>query len=549
MKDISILIGGKSGDGIESTAPIIAKLLASYGYYTHIYRDYPSLIRGGHTFSIIRGSKVKITAIRDKVDVILALNKECVDTHKNLIGKNTVVIYDKDVFETKGIGISLSSKTLEIGAPIVVRNMGLVGALAKTIGIDWNLADKIIENNSPKKPELNVIISKFGFDNSVNKFELVKSKAIKLPLFYGNETVALGLAKAGLDMYIAYPMTPASSVLHFLAEHDKDLNIKVIHPESEIGVIMMANGASYAGSRIAVGTSGGGFALMTEGVSLSGMGEYPVAIVMSQRPGPATGLPTYSAQADLNFVMHSGHGEFSRLVVAPGDAEEAYYWSGQALNLSWKYQIPSFIMVDKTISESVYTFDEKLTKSLKPESGDVWDKKGEYKRYKNTKNGVSPLAFPGDKRAIVKGTSYEHDEHGITIEDGPTSVIMTDKRLKKDVFLEKDIKKINPVNVYGNKKSKIAILCWGSNAGVAKEAAESLGIKVIQPIVLAPFPFESFSKALSGVEKIIDVETNATAQLASLVSQFGVNVDDIILKYDGRPFNVDELTKSLRGLI
>lgn len=549
MKDISILIGGQSGDGIESTAPVIAKLLASYGYFTHIYRDYPSLIRGGHTFAIIRAAKFEISAIRDKVDVILALNSDCVENHKDLIKAETVIIYDKDVFETNGLGINLSSRTMKIGAPLVVRNMGLVGALAKTIGIDWKLADKIIEKNSPKKPELNVEIARFGFENSSKKFSLLKSQAVSLPMFYGNETVALGLAQAGLEMYIAYPMTPASSVLHFLAEHDRDLNIKVIHPESEIGVIMMANGAAYAGSRVAIGTSGGGFALMTEGVSLSGMGEYPVTIVMSQRPGPATGLPTYSAQADLNFVIHSGHGEFVRLVVAPSDAEEAYLWSARALNLSWKYQIPSFVMVDKTISESVYTFDKNKFKELGPDNGNLWDQQGEYKRYKITRNGVSPLAFPGNKKAVVKGTSYEHDEAGITMEDGPTSVVMTDKRLIKESFLGKDLEKLEPIKVFGNKKSKVAVLCWGSTTGVAKEAAKELGIKVVQPIVLNPFPFKSISKALVGVDNLIDVETNATAQLADLVSKFGINVNNIILKYDGRPFNVDELIKSLEELM
>jgi 2-oxoglutarate ferredoxin oxidoreductase subunit alpha len=549
MKEISILIGGKSGDGIESTAPIIAKMLASYGYFTHVYRDYPSLIRGGHTFSIIRGSKSKISAIRSKVDIILALNEDCVKLQKNKIKKDTVIIFDKDTFNTVGIGLDLSSKTSEIGAPFVVRNMGLVGALAKTIGISWLTAEKLIQENSPKKPELNVKIAKYGFINSEKIFNLEKTKKVDLPLFYGNELIGLGMVKAGLDMYIAYPMTPASSVLHFLAEHENDLNVKVVHPESEIGVIMMANGAAYAGSRVAVGTSGGGFALMTEGVSLSGMGEYPVTIVMSQRPGPATGLPTYSAQGDLNFVLNSGHGEFARIVIAPGDAEEAYYWSAQALNLAWKYQTPSFILVDKTISESIYTFDEKEVKDITIEKGLQWDSKKDYKRYEITKNGISSLAFPGNKKAVVKGNSYEHNELGITIESAHDSMQMMDKRMSKIEPLTKEVEKLKSINVFGNRKSKIAVICWGSNKGVVKEVVEYLGIRGIQPIFLDPLPVDSLSEALSGVEKIICVESNATGQLASLISRYGVNVDELILKYNGRPFKLEELLENIREIL
>lgn len=542
MKDISILIGGKSGDGIESSAPIIAKIFNQYGYYIHIYRDYPSLIRGGHTFSIIRASEKPIGAYKDKVDVILALNQDCVDKHKERISKNTLIIYDKNQVKAKGQEIDLTKMVQELNAPSVVRNTGLVGAMCKAFNISWIVAEKVIKNNTPKKVDVNLKIAKKAYGKAGIKFKIEKLKRKPLPMLSGNEAVSYGLVKVGLESYIAYPMTPASSILHTLADKAEDFDLKVVHAESEIGVMLMANGAAYAGSRVAVGTSGGGFCLMTEGVSLAGMAELPVAIVMSQRSGPASGIPTYNAQADLNFVLNAGHGEFLRIVVAPGDAEQAYFWSGTALNLAWKYQTPSIILIDKAISESVFSFDPKVAGQIKKEKELLWNREGEYKRYKFTKNGVSPLAFPGNKKAVAKTTSYEHDEHGITTEDPAPAVLMQEKRLTKEVELLDEIeKKYEAVKVYGNRKSKTALFCWGSNVGVCREVAEELNIKVIQPIVLNPMPIKQLERALLGVKKLIDVETNATAQMATLLKQYNVHVNNVILKYNSRPFSFDEL--------
>lgn len=550
MKDFSILIGGRSGDGIDSSAPIIAKIFNQYGYYIHIYRDYPSLIRGGHTFSIVRVSKKLVGTYRDKVDVILALNQDCVAKHKERISKDTLVIYDKGQVKSEGEGIDLTQMAKDLGMPPIIRNTGLIGAMCKTFGISWSVAEKVIKNNTPKKINENLKIAKEAFDKVEAKFKTEKLKRKSLPMFSGNEAVAYGLTKAGLDSYIAYPMTPASSILHTLAAQADNLGLKVVHAESEIGVMLMANGAAYAGDRVAVGTSGGGFCLMTEGISLAGMGEFPVAIVMSQRSGPASGVPTYNAQADLHFVLNSGHGEFVRIVVAPADAEQSYYWSGVALNLAWKYQTPSFILIDKAVSESVFTFNPQTAGRVSKEKELLWNKKGEYRRYKNTRNGVSPLAFPGDKKAIVKGTSYEHDEYGVTIEDSTSAVLMQEKRLRKETYLLDEIeKKYEAIKVYGNKKSKKALICWGSNAGLCREVAGELNIKAIQPIVLSPMPVKQLERALSGVEELINVETNATAQMATLLKQYGVQVNDIILKYDSRPFSVEELTHNVKKVM
>jgi 2-oxoglutarate ferredoxin oxidoreductase subunit alpha len=344
-------------------------------------------------------------------------------------------------------------------------------------------------------------------------------------------------------------MTPSSGLLHFLARIAKDFSLKVIHPENEIAVILMALGSSYAGERTAVGTSGGGFCLMNEGLSLAGMSEVPIVIMVSQRPGPSTGVPTYTAQSDLHFVLNAGQGEFTRFIVSPGDAEEAYYWSTVALNISWKYQIPSIILVDKTLSEGVFSFDKESVKTLKEEKPLLWDKKQPYKRYLNTKTGISPLSFIPDKDAVIKVNSYTHDEYGITTEEPQMISMMQDKRLRKEQYLIQELEKYETVQFYGDKSSSVALLCWGSTKGVCVETAKQFGLRVVQPIVLSPFPVKQFRERLKGVKKLISVENNSTGQLVRLINQHGFNVDEKILKYDGRPFSLEYLEADLKKVI
>lgn len=548
MKDISILIGGKAGDGIDSAGFVIAHILNQLGYYIYVYRDYPSLIRGGHTFSIIRASSKKIGVHKDSIDFLIALNQDTVDLHKKRLTKKSVIFYDSDSVKAKGIGIPLTCMAKEENAPIITRNTGALGVLSKALSIDWKILEKVLRKNISKEIDLNLKIAKRGYDATQELLKIKKIKKSALPLLTGNEAISLGLIKGGLKAYVAYPMTPATSILHFLAGEADNFSLKVIHPENEIAVIIMALGLAYTGGKVAVGTSGGGFCLMTEGLSLAGMSESPIVIVMSQRSGPASGVPTYSAQADLQFVLGAGHGDFLRLVVAPGDAEEAYKWSVISLNLSWKYQLPSLILVDKTLSEGTYSFDIKKVGKLKEEKPLLWSRKGDYRRYLNTKTGVSPLAFPSDKKAIINTTSYEHDEYGITTEKSDVVEKIQDKRLRKESYLIGDIEKQKAVNVFGNKKSSTALLCWGSNKGVCFEVAQGLGIKAIQPIVLSPFPKKQLKEALKGVRRLLSVENNSTGQMAKLVDTYGFKVDKKILKYDGRPFSKENLEKRLRGV-
>lgn len=556
MNDFSILIGGKAGFGIDKASMVIAGMINRLGYRLYIYRDYPSVIRGGHTFSIIRASGEKISAHKNRIDFLLALNQDTIDFHKEKLTDEALVIYDSDSISPqtlpsgkKSIAIPLGQILKEEAAPEITRNSCIIGALCKAAGISWDILDSVFRKNFSKEIDQNLKIGRIGYDAASEVSHIDTLPQMRLPLLTGNETLALGLIKAGLKTYIAYPMTPSSPILHLMAKVAEDFSLNVIHPESEISVILMALGVAYCGQKVAVGTSGGGFCLMTEGFSFAGMAEIPIVVILGQRPGPSTGLPTYSSQTELQFALSAGQGEFARFVVAPGDSEEAYYWSGVALNLSWKFQIPSIILTDKNMGEGVFSFDISLIKEIKEETSLLWDRKGEYKRYLNTETGVSPLAFVPDKDAIIKVNSYEHDEYGITTEDPCQTVKMQDKRLRKEKFLNEELNNYEAIKVYGNKTGETAILCWGSNKGVCVEASKKFNLKVIQPLVLWPFPVTQLKESLNGVKKIIAVESNATGQLVRLIKLYGMDADEKILKYDGRPFSVEELETRLEGIV
>jgi 2-oxoglutarate ferredoxin oxidoreductase subunit alpha len=344
-------------------------------------------------------------------------------------------------------------------------------------------------------------------------------------------------------------MTPSSSLLHFLAGEKDRFGITVVHPENEIAVILMALGFAAAGKRSAVGTSGGGFCLMTEGLSLAGMAELPVVILMSQRTGPSTGLPTYTGQSDLRFVLHAGQGEFPRLIVAPGDTTEAVLWSSRAMELAWRYQVPAFVLTDKTLSEGTYSTDFPPPDNSPANGMPRWDGRSLYQRYQDTPDGISPLAFAGGSGAVVKVNSYAHDESGITTEESATVDLMTQKRMRKGLALKAGLDEYSQVLVSGNRDAAAAILCWGSPGGVCTEVGNLLGLRVVRPVVLSPFPDIPLKKALLGVNHLIAVEENTSAQLADLAQGYGISVMDRILKTDGRPFTPKELAGRVRGVL
>jgi len=529
-KDYSILVGGQAGQGSRKAGLIIAKIFNCMGYNVFIHDDYQSLIKGGHNFSQIRASQEEHLTHRKKADFILALDNKTIEKHKVILNKGGIIISGERSCEI----------VKELNGSRIMGNIAMIAIFSKMIGVDWKTLSNIFKKEISRDIEKNLEIAKKAYDETKELFKIEKLKDKANPLLTGNEAIALGAIDAGLDIYSAYPMTPATSILHYLAEKRKTITSQA---ENEISAIHSIIGSAYASKRSMTGTSGGGFALMTEAISFASIAEVPILIINSQRAGPASGVPTYSAQSDLLFTINAGHGDITRFVASPGDANEAYSLSGKLLNLAWKYQTPAILLADKELSESTYEF---YSKKNKKENELLWNKKGEYQRYKITKNGISPLAYPG--QTIVKSTSYEHDELGYTTEDGDLVVAMQDKRLRKFKEMEREVDKIEAVKVYGNKNSDKAIICWGSTKGAVKETAEILGLKVIQVLFLQPLPTKQIKKHLRGVNKLISVECNSTGQLSILLSQYGIKVDKQILKYDVRPFTPEDLEIKLKKL-
>ena len=549
MKEFSTLIGGRAGDGINSAGFLVAQLFNRMGYSVYSYFDYPSLIKGGHNFSIVRACEKKVGSHRSRCDFVLALNQDSVDLHPDMITGDTVVVFDSNKARYEhGVPVDIDAILTGEKAPIVMGNSCIIGAFACAAGIPWEILEEVFRRHIPKALDLNLKVARQGYNVAKpgNPVPRLPGKAV--PLLNGNEAIGLGLIRGGMDAYVAYPMTPTSNVLHFLAEVQGETGITVVHPENEIAVILMALGFAYAGKKTAVGTSGGGFCLMTEGFSLSGMSEVPVVVVLGQRTGPSTGVPTYTAQSELFFSLHAGQGEFPRLVVAPGDAEQAAELSAIAVQVSWNCQVPAIILVDKTLCEGTYSYAEEMVKVPRLSAPD--DPATEpYQRYAQTASGVSPLRSPPVQGSTVKVNGYAHDEDGITIEDAELTVKMVEKRERKGATLEKEVKKLDAVRVFGNPDSPDVLLCWGSNKGVCSEVGGELGLRVVQPLVIWPFPEEQFRNAIQGSSRIISVEDNSTGQLAVLLSRFGIGVDHQVLRYDGRPFAVDELSARVKEVV
>ena len=550
MAELSVLVGGRAGDGISNAGAIIAQIFNRMGYYVYMYTDYPSLIRGGHNYALVRAADRPIGACNNHIDYLVALNQETVALHLTQCPDCTVVA-NADLVKSlpRGQTISINTILRDEAAPPITGNSAMIGAFAKTAGIPWEVVEEVFHRHMQKAAGENLRVAKRAYDMVQTTRPIPAIPGPAHSLLSGNEAIGLGLAAGGMDSYISYPMTPSSTLLHFLAGNAEQLGIRVIHPENEIAVILMGLGSAVAGAKTAVGTSGGGFCLMTEGLSFAGMAEIPIVIVVSQRTGPSTGLPTYTGQADLRFVLHAGQGEFPRLVAAPADPGEAYLWSSAAIRLAWKYQVPAFILADKTLSEGSYSVDPDRLFDLPVSEFPLWDGQGSYRRYHDAPEGISPLSFPGRKNAIVKVNSYAHDEGGITTEDATLVAKMADKRARKGKALKEELERLPCVFAGGKIGAPAALLCWGSVGNACGEVAEELGLRVIRPVVLSPFPDLQFADACAGVKQLIAVEENATGQLASLVKERGRNVDKTILKYDGRPFAPEELKQRVQEVL
>jgi 2-oxoglutarate ferredoxin oxidoreductase subunit alpha len=543
----SILIGGQAGQGVAKTAEILGKILVRMGYFVFNYRDYPSLIRGGHNFNVITFSHKRVFSHDERgFDAVIALDKRTVDTHIEETTSKTFFIAPKGVEIPRGINID-TSEALKKGIPPIAINVVLLGALLKHLGIPERVASAVVKKEL--KGEFNLRALKLGYEKGEKEKRVGKIPRKGIYFLTGNEAIGLGAIASGIDMYIAYPMTPATPVLHFLAARKDEYNYTVLQMENEIAVVNAALGASYAGANVMVGTSGGGFALMNEALSLQGMSEVPLVVYLAQRTAPSTGVPTYTAQADMLFAVHAGHGEFPRVVVAPGDPAEAFKHTIEAFFLANRYRTLSIILGDKHLGESHYTMkEEEFTPRVANDKHLVFPK-GDYKSYEITSDGVSPRSVPGAIDAPVRATSYEHDEYGITTEDPHMTERMMEKRLRKAETIREAVMSLEPLSIYGDPEAEKVIVSWGSTKGAILDALEHLkGWKFVKINYLVPFPVSPFLNEVEDAKRIVLVENSSTGQIGKLIAEeTGLITEDKILRYDARPFTPEYILRRLKG--
>ncbi len=534
-----ILIGGEAGLGSDRTSLLIAETLTDLGFYIFNYRDYPSLIKGGHNFNVLKISDQPVHSHENEFDVILALDQKTIDIHQKELRPGGFVLSASD--------LDIQSALKKLKAPQIFGNNVLLGALFKLLGLPLSGLAKTFAKQFGAKAELMEKAARAGYTMAGEpKIKLVPaSSSGTKQLLSGSEAVAQGAIASGIEIYFAYPMTPATPVLHLLANQPE--RVRVYQLENEIAVVNAALGASYSGAMTAVGTSGGGFALMSEAMSLAGMAEIPLVVYLAQRTAPATGVPTYTAQADLKFALNVGHGEFPRIVVAPADPDEAIVRTIEAFYLAYKYQTLAILLSDKHLAESGTTFAKFSQPRVKPEKFLLARPGVDYQRYRFIESGVSARAIPG-QGPVVRATSYEHDEMGYTIEDAAGTVKMTDKRMKKLIGLRKEINQLEPVSFYG--QGKKLIIGWGSTKGAILDALPSLANwRLLQISYLSPFPAGAVAKALQQSEEVVLVENNVTGLLADVIAeQTGEMIKKKVLKYDARPFTSRDVVQGIRRL-
>lgn len=551
--DYSILVGGAAGQGIDTFSKLLDKTLKRCGFYVFTNNDFMSRVRGGHNFTQIRFSDEPIYSHSSKVDIIFALNEETVSSHNGRLKEGGIVIADIEVAKEEDIiHLPLTYRAKELKNTKVYPTVGL-GAILKYLGLPIDIAKEVIRDKlNEKVTDINIKALELGYELTEVKYNLKVFKDENI-LIDGNEAVALGAIAAGCKFYCGYPMTPSTGVLSYIASKSEKMGIAVDQVEDEVAALNMALGASYAGVRAMTGSSGGGFSLMVEALSLAGIIETPVVVINVQRPGPATGLPTRTEQSDLRFLIHAGHGEFPRMVIALRNVEDAFYQTARAFNTAEKYQIPVLLMSDQYFSDSMSTikpFDFKKVTIERHIASENDIGEGEYKRYKYSESGISPRLIPGQiKNQVVLVDSDEHDEYGNITEDDEVRKNMVDKRMRKLEGLKKEL--LEPW-VIGQEKAENLIVCWGSTYGAVKEAVERLekeGVSIGALVYgdIWPFPTKKLLEGRKYASKIIDIEQNATAQLDSLIREEALfKCTHKILKYDGRAFSGDEIYHRLK---
>jgi 2-oxoglutarate ferredoxin oxidoreductase subunit alpha len=597
--DISIAIGGAAGQGIATPGNILARMFIRRGLHFNAYNAFQSIIRGGHIFLTIRASDQKIYNHGDKLDLLVCLNQDTMNRHLGLMGPGTRVIFNSDTIEPGEAGEGAQCCPLPIkeltdnNRNKLVQNTVALGALTYLLGTNFEVLGDMLTLQFQRKGQdvvdENLGVGRAGFDYAAAHFEAfpepIPTGPKPLAVWTGNEALAMGGAAAGVKFYCAYPMSPSTGVLHWMANNARELGIMVRQVEDEIGVANMAIGAAHVGCRSMCATSGGGFALMTEAIGMAGMMETPVVFINVQRAGPSTGVPTKTEQGDLWQTLGASQGDFERFIVAPQNALDAFNTLPELFNLADKFQCPGIVISDLLISEGTFSVDpddldmqpdidrgEVITEPNTEVSDIASASQGRnghdpgligapsngYMRYKHTESGISPRALPGLPGYVHVVASDEQDEDGVLISDEFTNPHkrrkMVEKRARK---FKNALAQIAPPLLEGPEDAEVTLIGWGSTYGVIKEAIEQLKQKGISanhlPIKwIVPLHVEAVTDIVSRAGRTIIVENNYSGQFFRyLRSETGLAIDGHIRKYDGEPFMphhiVDGVMEQLDG--
>ena len=567
----TIKIGGQAGQGIKSAGILFAKFATRSGYHIYNCIEYPSIIRGGHNVMQINVSRKEVTGPTKKTDLLIALNQDSIDKHLDELTPKAGILFDSDSeLDVSKVGkdtihysVPLSKFAEEAGNKDLLKNTVALGAAVAILGGDLKILNHLIaEEYGDKGEEIvkadqkaielghkyvkNTYASKLKGNLSENG---TMDTVVPRMVVNGNEAAALGAIAGGIQFAAIYPMSPISNILHVLAAHQEEYGYVYKQPEDEISAINMALGASFAGARSMTTTSGGGFALMVEGYGLAGITETPLVIVEGMRGGPATGIPTWSEQGDLRFVLHAHQSDFPRIVLTPGDPKEVFEMTMEAFNLADKYQTPVVVLIDKNICENDQSFPLFDSSSYKVDRGKFSTEKiQDYKRYALAEDGISQRTVPGSGNFFI-ANSDEHDEVGYSNEEIKNRNEQMEKRMKKLVTCEaEDMPK---PKLFGPKEADVTLVSWGSNKGSITQALKEFkNVNYLHLTWVNPFPVDEVRRVLGKAKNIVNIECNYSAQMGGLIKEkTGIEIKDNFLKYDGRPFYVEEIIEKINSVL
>ena len=576
MRDLTFCVGGPAGKGIKTVGFNFCQVMLRHGYFVHDTDEYPSLIKGGHNVLWGRAADEQIFSHDNKMHILLALDRDTVLRYQDRMESHGVILYDEkqvkitDDQKTRDdvhyLPLPLFATAMEVsGQAIMFNTVGLAAAFA-IMGADIELYCEILAQQFESKGEDvvqgNQAVAKAGYELGLThrpheqwSFDRLERGSDRAYLLTGNQAIAYGAVSAGCKLLCSYPMTPASSVMEWYGKLEHSHEVVLKHTEDEVAALNMVVAAWHAGTRAMVATAGGGFVLMAEALGYAGVSEAGPVIVVSQRPGPATGVPTFTGQGDLRFVLHSGQDEFPRIILAPGDPEEAFYLTQQAFNYGDHYQSPVFVLSDKFLSESHFTTPELDDQKIAIDKGLItFDPLPEhYLRYQaDAEDGISLRSVPGTEGGCFVANSYEHDEHGFATEEADMRIKQVEKRYKKLLKMQREL----PMpTFYGADDAEVTMICWGSTKMVAREAmrslvAEGLSVNVLHFSTLFPLDWNRLQELLSGLKTTLFVEANQEGLMEGILTQYcGFTATDRHHRIDGRPFYPEELCQRVKDLL